>query len=212
MDSSANPTVIVVDDDPSIRQSLEDLLLSVNLAVKTMSALPNFVVSGRPEHPTCLVLDVRLPGQSGIDFQRELFSANIYIPIIFLTGHGDIPMCAKAMKEGAFEFFTKPFREQDLLDAVQLALAKDKAWLEGEVKLTNLRERYKLLSVREREVMAYVVTGLLNKQIAAKMGLSEITVKIHRGSLLRKMNARSLPELARMADSLAADFGVDKVR
>ena len=202
-----NSTVIVVDDDAGIRESLEDLLKSVGLGVKTLSSVPEFVRAGRPNSPTCLVLDIRLPGQSGLDFQKELSSANIHIPIIFLTGHGDIPMSVKAMKEGAFEFLTKPFREQDLLDAIQLALAKDRAWLENEHKLDDLRSKYRTLTSREREVMALVVRGLLNKQIAAEIGLSEITVKVHRGNVMRKMLAHSLPELARMADRLSSDGG-----
>jgi len=198
-----NSMVIVVDDDPGIRESLEDLLRSVGLGVKTLSSVPEFVRAGRPDSPTCLVLDIRLPGQSGLDFQKELSSANIRIPIIFLTGHGDIPMSVKAMKEGAFEFLTKPFREQDLLDAIQLALAKDRAWLENEHKMADLRARYRTLTSRECQVMSLVVKGLLNKQVAADIGLSEITVKVHRGNVMRKMKAHSLPELARMADSLS---------
>ena len=200
-----NPTVIVVDDDPGIRESLEDLLKSVGLGVTTLASVPDFLRTGRPDGPTCLVLDVRLPGQSGLDFQKELSSAKMQIPIIFLTGHGDIPMSVRAMKEGAFEFLTKPFREQDLLDAIQLALAKDRVWLEGEQQLAELRARYGLLTSRECEVMALVVTGALNKQIASQIGLSEITVKVHRGSVMRKMKANSLPDLARMADRLNSD-------
>ena len=200
-----NPTVIVVDDDPGIRESLEDLLKSVGLGVTTLASVPDFLRTGRPDGPTCLVLDVRLPGQSGLDFQKELASAKMQIPIIFLTGHGDIPMSVRAMKEGAFEFLTKPFREQDLLDAIQLALAKDRIWLEGEQQLSELRARYGLLTSRECEVMALVVTGALNKQIASQIGLSEITVKVHRGSVMRKMKANSLPDLARMADRLNSD-------
>jgi FixJ family two-component response regulator len=199
-----NSTVIVIDDDPGIRESIESLLRSVNLQVKTLASVPEFVTSGRPDNPTCLVLDVRLPGQSGLDFQKELLSANIRIPIIFLTGHGDVPMSVQAMKGGAVEFLTKPFREQTLLDAIQLALAKDRAWLEREQKLADLRARYRSLSPREREVMALVVKGRLNKVIAADIGLSEITVKVHRGHVMRKMRATSLPDLARMADELSS--------
>jgi FixJ family two-component response regulator len=157
---------------------------------------------GRPDSPTCLVLDVRLPGKSGLDFQKELVAANIRIPIIFLTGHADIPMSVKAMKDGASEFLTKPYREQDLLDAIQLALAKDRAWLEKEHKLSSLRARYDSLSQREREIMALVLKGRLNKQIAADVGLSEITVKIHRGNVMRKMQATSVADLARMGEKL----------
>jgi len=196
-------TVIVIDDDPGIRESLESLLRSVSLQVKTLASVPEFVSLGRPENPTCLVLDVRLPGQSGLDFQKALSSANIRIPIIFLTGHADVPMSVEAMKGGAVEFLTKPFREQTLLEAIQVALAKDRAWLEREHKLADLRARYRSLSAREREVMARVVTGRLNKQIAADIGLSEITVKVHRGHVMRKMGAASLPDLARMADALS---------
>jgi FixJ family two-component response regulator len=157
---------------------------------------------GRPESPTCLVLDVRLPGKSGLDFQKELAAANIRIPIIFLTGHADIPMSVKAMKDGASEFLTKPYREQDLLDAIQLALAKDRTWLESEQKLASLRARYESLSPREREIMVLVLKGRLNKQIAADVGLSEITVKIHRGNVMRKMQATSVADLARMGEKL----------
>jgi len=199
------PTVIVVDDDPGIRDSLESLLRSVGLSTKTLASVPEFVSVGRPNGPTCLVLDVRLPGQSGLDFQKELSSAHIRIPIIFLTGHGDIPMSVQAMKEGAVEFLTKPYREQDLLDAIRVALAKDRAWLESEKTMTDLRARYQSLSTREREVMALVVKGRLNKQVAADIGLSEITVKVHRGNVMRKMHASSLPDLARMADRLSAE-------
>lgn len=196
------PTVIVVDDDRGIRESLEGLLQSVGLDVKTLPSVPDFLRAGRPDVPTCLVLDVRLPGKSGLDFQKELVAANIRIPIIFLTGHGDIPMSVKAMKDGAFEFLTKPFRDQDLLDAIQLALTKDRAWLESEHKLASLRARYESLSQRERQIMALVLKGRLNKQIAADVGLSEITVKIHRGNVMRKMQATSLPDLARMGEKL----------
>ncbi|HTU35951.1 MAG TPA: response regulator transcription factor [Candidatus Acidoferrum sp.] len=201
------PAVIVVDDDRGIRESIEGLLQSVGLDVKTLPSVPDFLRVGRPEVPTCLVLDVRLPGKSGLDFQKELAAANIRIPIIFLTGHGDIPMSVRAMKDGAFEFLTKPFRDQDLLDAIQLALAKDRAWLESEHKLASLRARYESLSPREREIMALVLKGRLNKQIAADVGLSEITVKIHRGNVMRKMQATSLPDLARMGEKLATSTG-----
>jgi FixJ family two-component response regulator len=196
------PTAIVADDDRGIRESLEGLLQSVGLGVRTLASVPEFLREGRPDSPTCLVLDVRLPGKSGLDFQKELAAANIRIPIIFLTGHADIPMSVKAMKEGASEFLTKPYREQDLLDAIQLALAKDRAWLESEHKLASIRARYDSLSQREREIMALVLKGRLNKQIAADVGLSEITVKIHRGNVMRKMQATSVPDLARMGEKL----------
>jgi FixJ family two-component response regulator len=200
--SIAEPTAIIVDDDDGVRGALGSLLRSVGLQVKVMSSVPEFLNAGRPSGPTCLVLDVRLPGRSGLDFQRELAAANINIPIIFITGHGDIPMSVQAMKGGAIEFLTKPFRDQDLLDAIQLGLARDCAWLEKEKAVAELRLRFDSLTPREREVMALVVKGRLNKQIAGDIGISEITVKVHRGQMMRKMQASSLPELARMADKL----------
>jgi FixJ family two-component response regulator len=196
------PTVIIVDDDPGIREALEGLLRSVGLQVKALASVPEFVKEGRPEGPTCLVLDVRLPGRSGLDFQRELSAASIHIPIIFITGYGDIPMSVQAIKGGAIEFLTKPFRDQDLLDAIQLGLARDRAWLENEKVMGTLRARFETLTPREREVMALVVAGRLNKQIAYDNDISEITVKVHRGQVMRKMGAASLPDLARMADKL----------
>ena len=198
----AKPTVVVVDDDPAIREALEGLIRSVGLQAKLLSSVPEFLRAGRPEGPTCLVLDVRLPGLSGLDFQRELAAANIHLPIIFITGHGDIPMTVQAMKGGAIEFLTKPFRHQDLLDAIQTGLARDRAWLENEKAISALRARFDTLTPREREVMALVVTGRLNKQIAFDIGVSEVTVKVHRGQVMRKMRASSLPDLARMADKL----------
>ena len=200
--TEAQPTIVVVDDDPGIRESLGSLLRSVGLQVKLLASVPEFLKSGRPEGPTCLVLDVRLPGRSGLDFQRELSAANIHIPIIFITGHGDIPMSVQAMKGGAIEFLTKPFRDQALLDAIQQGLARDRVWLNEEKNLAGLRARFETLTPREREVMTHVVTGRLNKQIAADIGVSEITVKVHRGQVMRKMRASSLPDLARMADRL----------
>jgi FixJ family two-component response regulator len=199
---SDEPTVIVVDDDPGVREALGGLLRSVGLQVKVLASVPEFLQEGRPDGPTCLVLDVRLPGRSGLDFQRELAASDIQLPIIFITGYGDIPMSVQAMKGGAIEFLTKPFRDQDLLDAIQQGLARDRAWLENEKALAGLRARFETLSPREREVMTLVVTGRLNKQIAADIGISEITVKVHRGQVMRKMNAGSLPDLARMADRL----------
>ena len=199
---TAQPTVIVVDDDPGVRESVESLLRSVGLQVRALASVPEFLEKGRPEGPACLVLDVRLPGRSGLDFQRELVAANINVPIIFITGYGDIPMTVQAIKGGAIEFLTKPFRDQDLLDAIQLGLARDRAWLENENAIAVLRARFETLTPREREVMALVVTGRLNKQIAYDIGISEITVKVHRGQVMRKMEAASLPDLARMADRL----------
>jgi FixJ family two-component response regulator len=196
------PTVLVVDDDPSVRESLGSLLRSVGLEARLFASVPDFLVSGRTDGPTCLVLDVRLPGRSGLEFQRDLAAANIQIPIVFLTGHGDIPMSVQAMKGGAIEFLTKPFRDQDLLDAIQFGLARDRARRESEQKLQALRQRFDALSPREREVMVAVAKGRLNKQIADDLGISEITVKVHRGQMMRKMQASSLPELGRMADKL----------
>jgi FixJ family two-component response regulator len=196
------PTVIVVDDDPGIREALGGLFQSVGLQVKVLASVPEFLSEGRPPGPTCLVLDVRLPGRSGLDFQRELAASDIRVPIIFITGYGDIPMSVQAMKGGAIEFLTKPFRDQDLLDAIQQGLERDRAWLENEKSASALRERFETLSPREREVMTLVVTGRLNKLIAADIGISEITVKVHRSQVMRKMKASSLPDLARMADRL----------
>jgi FixJ family two-component response regulator len=200
---TAQPTVIIVDDDRGIRESLEGLLRSVGLQVKALASVPEFLQEGRPEGPACLVLDVRLPGRSGLDFQRELSAANIHVPIIFITGYGDIRMSVQAIKGGAIEFLTKPIRDQDLLDAIQLGLARDRTWLEDERAIGELRARFETLTPREREVMAMVVSGRLNKQIAYEIGISEITVKVHRGQVMRKMKAASLPDLARMADKLS---------
>ena len=196
------PMVIIVDDDSAMRESLGSLVRSVGLEVTTFASIPEFLELGRLKRPTCLVLDVRLPGRSGLDLQRELKSANIQLPIIFITAHADVPMSVQAMKGGALEFLTKPFRDQDLLEAIQLGLARDRARLENERAFTELRDRFETLSPREREVMARVVKGRLNKQIAADIGISEVTVKVHRGSVMRKMKASSLPDLARMADKL----------
>lgn len=196
------PTVIVVDDDPGVREAVDGLLRSVGLQVKALASVAEFLQQGRPEGPTCLVLDVRLPGRSGLDLQRELTESGMHVPIVFITGHGDIPMTVQAMKGGAVGFLTKPFRDQDLLDAIQEGLARDREWLESEKETEVLRARYETLSPREREVMSLVVTGRLNKQIAGDIGLSEITVKVHRSHAMRKMRASSLPDLARMADRL----------
>jgi len=202
--TEVRPTVFIVDDDPDIRDALQALLRTVGLESRAMESLPEFLKSEFPGGPICLVLDVRLPGRSGLDFQRELAAANVNVPIIFITGHGDVPMSVQAMKGGAIEFLTKPFRDQDLLDAIQLGLERDRARCESERELSGLRERFATLTPREREVMQQVVTGRLNKQIAGDIGISEMTVKIHRGNVMRKMQAPSLPDLARMADKLSA--------
>jgi FixJ family two-component response regulator len=195
-------TVVVVDDDPAIREALQSLLRSVGLRVQLFGSVPEFLGSRRPEGPSCLVLDVRLPGRSGLDLQDELIRTETRLPVIFITGHGDIQMSVRAMKAGAVEFLTKPFRDQELLDAVQLALERDRARREAAKALAGLQSAYQALTAREREVMALVVTGRPNKMIAAEIGISEITVKAHRGRVMRKMGARSLADLVRIADSL----------
>ena len=200
--TEAHPIVFVIDDDASIRNALKGLISSVGLHVELFGSAQEFLRSSRPDAPSCLVLDVRLPGISGLDFQRELARANIHIPIIFITGHGDIPMSVRAMKAGAVEFLTKPFRDQDLLDAIQVALERDRARRQQEAEIALLRERFESLTPREREVLPLVVSGLLNKQIAAEIGTSETTVKVHRGQLMRKMGADSLADLVRMAERM----------
>lgn len=196
------PTVIVVDDDEAMRESLGSLLRSVGFQAKLLGSVAEFLKAGRTPGPSCLVLDVRLPGKSGLDLQSELAAMHIQLPIVFITGHGDIPMTVRAMKGGAIEFLTKPFRDQDLLDAIQIGLDRDLAWLESQKSAAALRARLDTLSPREREVMLHVVAGRLNKQIAGDMGISEVTVKVHRGQVMRKMNASSLPDLALMVDKL----------
>ena len=199
------PTVLIVDDDLSFRESLKDLLNSVGLQVKTFGSTREFLSALRPGGPCCLVLDVRLPGKSGLEFQRELNEANAGIPIIFLTGHGDIPMSVRAIKAGAIEFLTKPFHEQELLDAVQNALEQDRINRSEESLLKSLRQRFDGLTPRERTVMALVVVGRMNKQIAGEIGTSEVTVKVHRVNMMRKMQAASLADLIRMAEKLGLD-------
>jgi FixJ family two-component response regulator len=200
--SEADRLVFVVDDDESVRESLRSLLRSVGLQVEVFGSAPEFLRSKLPDVPSCLVLDVRLPGVSGLDFQAELTKAKIKIPIIFITGHGDIPMTVRAMKAGAVEFLTKPFRDQDLLDAVQLGLDRDRDRRASDEAVSTLRTLFESLTPREQQVMALVTSGLMNKQIAGDIGVSEITVKVHRGNVMRKMGARSLADLVRMADGL----------
>jgi FixJ family two-component response regulator len=198
----AQPTVLVIDDDPELRASVGRLLRSTGLDTQLFASISDFFKSDPPDGPTCLVLDVRLPGQSGLDLQRELAGANRDLPIIFITGHGDIPMSVQAMKGGAIEFLMKPFRDQDLLDAIQVGLSRDRARRENENALAALRQRFASLSPREREIMIQVARGRLSKQIAGDMGITETTVKVHRSRAMRKMNVRSLPELGRMVDKL----------
>jgi FixJ family two-component response regulator len=198
----AKPTVLVVDDDPEFRDSVARLLRSVGLETRHFSSVSDFLKADLADGPTCLVLDVRLPGQSGLELQRELAAANRQLPIIFITAHGDIPMTVQAMKGGAIEFLTKPFRDQDLLDAVETGLARDRARRERDNALGALKQRFDTLSSREREIMFQVSAGRLNKQIAGDIGITESTVKVHRTNLMRKMKARSVMELSRMADIL----------
>jgi len=196
------PTVFVIDDDASLREALARLFRSIELEVVTFASATEFLHHKRGEGPCCLVLDVRLPGLSGLDFQAELAKAKIDIPIVFMTGHGDIPMSVRAMKAGAVEFLPKPFRDQDMLDAVQIGLERDRARRKSAGDATKLKSAFDALTAREQEVMAFVTSGLMNKQIAGTMGVSEITVKVHRGNVMRKMGARSLADLVRMADAL----------
>ncbi|MER8571334.1 response regulator [Mesorhizobium sp. M0019] len=200
--SDANPTILVIDDDPALRASIGRLLRSLDLEARLFASISEFLESDPPNGPTCMVLDVRLPGRSGLDLQRQLAMANREIPIIFITGHGDIAMSVQAMKGGAIEFLTKPFRDQELLDAIQLGLSRDRARRENEEALVVLRERFASLSPREREIIIEVARGRLSKQIAGDIGIAEATVKVHRSRLMRKMKAHSLVALSRMAEKL----------
>jgi FixJ family two-component response regulator len=197
-----NATVLIIDDDPALRASIDRLLRSVGLDARLFASISEFLESNPPAGPTCLVLDVRLPGRSGLDLQRELAAANREIPIIFITGHGDVPMSVQAMKGGAIEFLTKPFRDQELLDAIQVGLSRDSARRQNELTLVALRERFASLSPREREIMIEVARGRLSKQIAGDIGIAEATVKVHRSRLMKKMKAASTVALSRMAEKL----------
>jgi FixJ family two-component response regulator len=200
--NDAAETVYVIDDDPSVREALDSLLRSVGLRVQLFATVQEFIASWQRAGPACLVLDIRLPGRSGLDFQDDLARTQVQLPVIFITGHGDVQMSVRAMKAGAVEFLTKPFRDQDLLDAIQTALARDRATLEEERTLADLRRHWARLTAREREVMRHVVSGQSNKQIAGALSLSEPTIKTHRGQVMRKMRARSIADLVRMADRL----------
>jgi FixJ family two-component response regulator len=200
--SAKQPIVFVIDDDASMRRALTNLFQSVGLEVEVFGSAPEMLQSKLPDVASCLVLDIRLPGVSGLDFQTDLAKANIHIPIIFMTGHGDIPMTVRAMKGGAVDFLTKPFRDQDMLDAVVTAIERDRTRREVEKAVANAQALFETLTSREREVLTLVASGLMNKQVAAELGLAEITVKIHRGHIMKKMGARSLADLIRMAETL----------
>ena len=202
INGTATATVYIVDDDLDVREGLRSLFQSIGLRSQAYGSTTEFLTAKRPDEVSCLILDVRLPGLSGLDFQAELARMQTAIPIIFITGHGDIPMTVKAMKGGAVEFLSKPVREQDLLDAVRIALDRDLARREADAKIRDLRERYNALSTREQQVMVLVCAGMMNKQVAAEIGISEITVKVHRHNVVKKLGAKSLPDLVRMADLL----------
>jgi FixJ family two-component response regulator len=196
--------VFIIDDDEAVREGLAALFRSVGLQVKLFASAAEFRQTSLPDFPSCLVLDIRLPGLGGLEFQADLARANIQIPIIFMTGHGDIPMSVRAMKAGAVEFLTKPFRDQDMLDAVQLAIEQDRKQHKDAVATFKLKANFETLSAREQQIMSLVAAGLMNKQIAAEIGVSEVTVKVHRGSVMRKMGAKSIADLVRMSDALRA--------
>jgi FixJ family two-component response regulator len=200
--SAGDPIVLIVDDDPSMRRALTNLFQSVGLKVEAFSSAAEIMEAKPPAVPSCLVLDIRLPGLSGLDLQADLAKANIHTPIIFITGHGDIPMTVRAMKSGAVDFLTKPVRDQDMLDAVQAAIERDRRRRDAEKSISGVRSRFEGLTARERDVLALVASGLMNKQVAAELGLAEITVKIYRGQIMRKMGAKSLADLVRMTDAL----------